>query len=205
MSPLELQLTDPPASGAVVWDDAAGDVVPPDTTPTWTEDQNGQVISLVASADGSSATATPRAPGAGTITITTVDKDGTIVTVKDTFSVAGVAPPDLEPTSGSVTWTPGTPAAGGGTPPGGGTTPPPVVTDPTSGLPLYVEVDPTQAVDPTAWTAVTDVVDPGGEALYTFDADTAGQPPTGVGGNWELYVGTPEAPPAAGGGTPPTS
>ncbi|MDE2096476.1 MAG: hypothetical protein KGL39_04460 [Patescibacteria group bacterium] len=65
------------------------------------------------------------------------------------------------------------------------------VADPATGKPLYVEVDTTQGVDTTAWTAVTDVTDPGGKALYTFNADAAGGPATGVGGNWVLYTGTP--------------
>jgi hypothetical protein len=74
-------------------------------------------------------------------------------------------------------------------------------TDPTTGLPLYT-FDGSGVPDLTVWTAVTDVTGPNSETLYTFDADTAGQPPTGVvTGTWDLFTGTP-AP--VGTTTPPT-
>jgi hypothetical protein len=64
------------------------------------------------------------------------------------------------------------------------------VLDPASQLPLYVVAE-GAVVDTTAWTAVTDVTGDAGETLYTFNADTVGQPPTGVGGDWSLFQGTP--------------
>ena len=78
----------------------------------------------------------------------------------------------------------------------GGPVPPPApapetpVVDPATNLPLYVYSG-TDPVDTTAWTASTDVAGPNSEVLYTFNADTAGGAPTGVGGDWALFQGTP--------------
>ena len=93
---MAVQLTDTQqVSYAVAADDSKGFAVA--DTLTWSEDSNGAVVALTASADGSSAEFVAVAPGAAQITVT----DGTL-TASDTINVTAGA-------VASLVLTPGTP------------------------------------------------------------------------------------------------
>jgi hypothetical protein len=78
---------DAPLRATVEFRDVADQVVGPDTVPVWTEDSNGQVISLEVAPDGLSAMLTPLGVGESNLTVTTVDDDGSIVRVEEAVTV----------------------------------------------------------------------------------------------------------------------
>lgn len=99
-APPVLRVSGQPVRMTVEFRDAANVIVGPDDVPTWTEDSNGQVISLEVSADGLSATVTPRGIGNANVTVTTQANDGTTVQVTDEVAVVAG-----EPTHGVLHWT----------------------------------------------------------------------------------------------------
>jgi len=79
--------------------------------------------------------------------------------------------------------------------------------DPASELALYSFAG-TDAIDPTEWTAVTDVTGPASEVLYTYAGDVANGAPTGAAaGEWVPFTGTLTlvTAPTGGGGVPVVS
>jgi hypothetical protein len=99
--------SDPPSTGTLSFEDAAGFATTstPDAPPVWAEDSNGTVITLAASADGLSATATPVAPGTANVTVSLSVAGAPVVGTGSVTVTAGAT------TQVALSWAPGVAAA----------------------------------------------------------------------------------------------
>ena len=98
-----MRLSDPPGMVTAVATDISGTVVRFDSPPIWSSSDEG-VATVVAgpAGDGLMATVTAVAPGVTTITATTTNANGTVVSGSDDLTVTGG-----EPATVTVTFTPG--------------------------------------------------------------------------------------------------